>query len=150
MSKMSDLPQSLQDVAEVIGLEKAIIISRLYGGKRLFVPIGQFPASHPLNNLIGEQSLKLLCQYFGGCLLEICKPDKAILADRNRELIKDRQAGVTIPGLASKYGLTERWVRVILHSEPKPERSAVQSNVVQMDLFRQQDPLGGRNSQRLD
>lgn len=141
MPKMSDLPQSLQDIAEVIGLEKAIIISRLYGGKRLFVPIGHFPDSHPLRDLVGDQALKLLCQYFGGCLLEICKPDKAILADRDRDLISDRDAGETIPNLATKYGLTERWVRAILHRKPKPEPVPPVSNVVQMDIFRQSDKI---------
>lgn len=144
MSKLSDLPYSLQDLAEIIGLEKTIIISRLYGGKRLFVPAGKFPDDHPLRDLIGDQALVLLCQHFGGQLMEICKVDSILIADRNEALITDRSAGMTIPNLARKYGLTERWVRHILSQHRKRQAKQCKTDLdgfytpppVQLNFFR--------------
>lgn len=108
-----ELPQSLTEVLEVIGLPSTIKLVKEYGGTRIFVP-SRLKAQHKLANLLGFEHAQRLSQYFAGESLSIARAANAIRAKRNKDIARRYDEGETTPSLAREYQLTERQVYTIL------------------------------------
>jgi hypothetical protein len=110
--KKRDLPKSLQEIADVIGLAEAILLASRLGGARFTVP-GRAAHDHPLTLAIGQESATILCDYYRGDSLVI--PNKSKFIGRRNDVIRDRFAqGAKVMDLALSFGLTERTVYRIL------------------------------------
>lgn len=116
----SPLPPSAQEIADVIGRERALfLIGKLpKAGSRswrvcLYVPKRIGP-DHPLVSLIGWRDANLLVREFGGMILQPSNCVQVHRDFRNREARRLHAEGWTIGRLADLFDLSERQVANIL------------------------------------
>jgi hypothetical protein len=112
---MPDLPESLTDMAERLGLTVTMQIVKAHGGTRLFVP-KQVHAQHHLANLLGLEQARRLSKHFGGESLTIPRMASAMRSKRNREIVHRYDSGDSVRVLAHAYSLTDRQIYTILSS----------------------------------
>lgn len=116
------LPQSVQEVADIIGQEKAL---RLIGqlpqcGKRswrraLYVPTpARLRPGHRLIGILGEEDAHRLCRALGGTLLQPSANLTSIRRYRDDSLRRQRAEGASLRVLACVFDLSPRQVRNIL------------------------------------
>lgn len=111
---LGDLPQQLQQVADIIGLQAALVLVKHYGGVRLYVPIQMTP-EHILSRLIGfETALKLSKEFGGMDHFDIPRATGALRVVRNRQIADKYVKGKTLRQLALEYFMTERGIVKIL------------------------------------
>ncbi len=116
----ADLPRTLQDLSEVIGLPAVETLVRQWGGRRLWIPCGA-KKTHPISQALGMNAAKRLSARYGGDVIDIPKAKSATARDRNQELIRLYSDGVSVDVLAKEFGLTSRWIRGILSRSPTRE-----------------------------
>lgn len=116
------LPQSVQQIADVIGREQALSLIRQLpraytrghpsGQPILYVP-KSVSLTHPLVTMIGYAAAEKLARAFGG---EILYPAACISierAARNEEIGRLLRKGVSCIEIARLFGLTDRHVKNI-------------------------------------
>ena len=108
-----NLPESLTEVAEVMGLSATTKLVKAYGGTRIFVP-KRLGAQHKLANLLGLEQARRLSHYFGGESLSIARAANATRLIRNKDIVRHYDAGKAASSLALEYRLTERQIYTIL------------------------------------
>jgi hypothetical protein len=59
------LPGMLAEIARLTTVEIAIVIARVHGGRRLYLP-REPKRDHPLSKLIGSKAARLICAHWGG------------------------------------------------------------------------------------
>lgn len=119
------LPESLQDLADVIGLENTIKLIDRFPGISLYIP-HKTTDSHVLVTVIGEASAEALCDAFGGNEVRLPKLDSAKRQFKYHTLRKMKSAGCSNRIVA----------QVLQYSERHVERLASQfRNEHQLDLF---------------
>lgn len=107
------LPESLTEVAEVIGLSGTIELIKAYGGTRVFIP-KNMKTQHKLANLLGLEQARRLSHYFGGESLSIARAASGIRMERNKTIVHRYDAGEGVGSLAMAFQLTERQIYTIL------------------------------------
>ena len=118
------LPASVQEIAEVIGRERALyLIGRLPRFKRndvrggeqviLYVPRHLKP-DHCLVSILGWHDAKRLVDAFGGELLKPGNCCEVYRPFRDEAIRRIRDDGVSIPMIAEWFSMTERRVRQVL------------------------------------
>jgi len=112
---LNDLPESLHDVVELIGLAATLNLVEHFGGRiALYVP-RDIEAEHPLAVAIGITAARKLAVHYGtDCLRNIPRCVDGLRRIRNAELHARREAGDSPATLAHAFGLTERQVWSIL------------------------------------
>lgn len=105
------LPQSLRDIADVIGIEKTLDLAKAYGGLRLWIP-SKPPHDWELFNILGRENACKLIELCGGSQIEIPSCRFLNLELRNQKIRDDRRS-LSIEKLAAKYGLRRGWIRKI-------------------------------------
>lgn len=112
---LEDLPASLREMVDVIGLQATLQLVEHKGGIRLYVPFEMKP-EHWLARLLGFETAAKLAKYYGGQdPFDIPRALGAVIAARHR-LIRDKYAkGKTQAELAREFNLTERRVRDIVN-----------------------------------
>lgn len=120
-----NLPKSLVEVAEVIGLPATRKLVETHGGTRVFVP-RRLKTQHKLANLLGFEKARRLSAHFGGESLNIARAASIHRAKRNVNIVRCYDAGRRVPSLAQEHGLTERQIYTILSKtvQPKTTRQA--------------------------
>ncbi|MDA8140382.1 MAG: hypothetical protein M0036_17180 [Desulfobacteraceae bacterium] len=99
--EITDLPEDLRQIAEIIGLPALLALSARMGGDSIHIP-------HPAR-------------------LATAARDRAIRAEFNGRNYRE---------LAIRYGLTVRWVRVIVAGESGPDEPGAKKDVgKQLKLF---------------
>lgn len=109
----ADLPGSLSEIKEVIGLDATINLVRAFGGTRIYVPAKMGPG-HKLIAALGEEASTALSKRFKGEEIAVPRAAKALKAVRDREMCILYDTGTSVPNLAKKFQLTERQVYTIL------------------------------------
>lgn len=109
-----DLPESLQEIAEVIGLDQTLVLVRRFGGCRIYIPASV--DGHSLVDVLGKDGAHALASIYGGEHVEIPRAIKAVRdrAIRARFYGTDGTDGEGYQDLALAYMLTERQVRRII------------------------------------
>lgn len=109
------LPESMREVASVIGLPATLRLVERYGGFiQLYIP-KDVQEGHPLALALGMEPAQALAAAYGGDYLKsIPKGASAIRAARDRALLRRIREGVSKADAAREYGLTERRVWQIL------------------------------------
>lgn len=117
------LPTTVQEIADVIGRERALFLigqlpcCRVKDGSRrviLYVP-KVLRLDHPLVNILGFRDAERLVLAFGGEIL--CPPlmrERVYRPFRDAAIIRIHAEGVTIGMLAEWFEMTERRVRQVL------------------------------------
>jgi hypothetical protein len=124
------LPASVQEIAEVIGRDKALyLIGQLpQCGKRswrvvLYVP-KRIDASHQLVRWLGWKDANRLVAEFGGEILQPSNCKHLHLALRNRVIVQMASEGLAPAVIAEAMQITSRQVRNILAEKPPEEMAA--------------------------
>lgn len=109
------LPQSLQDIADVIGIAATLKLVERYGGRRLCVPRRLDPG-HELISVLGQRAATALVSTYALERISVPSAGRTLVAERDKE-IRARKGRQTVSGLAEEFGLTERQVYRILAEE---------------------------------
>lgn len=133
--RQEDLPESLKDIAEMIGLGVAVKLMAAYPGRRLFVPARGFPAAHPLRETLSEEELASLSKNLGSMVLTVPTGRKALQAARDRAIHDDRRAGLSLDQLCAKHGLSLRRITEIVTNVPKPLKPVAKPEEEQLSLL---------------
>lgn len=125
-----DLPQSVQEIADVIGRDKALfLIGQLpQCGKRswranLYVPKRLKP-DHQLVKLLGWKDANRMAREFGGMILQPSNCRHLHRQFRNASIHRMADEGMTVDQIAFAVDLTPRQVRNVLRQERPPEEMA--------------------------
>ena len=113
-------PQSLMELAEVVGPEAALAIAREFGGRGVYVPHTAYPG-HIIEQVIGRGAFERLCKYHGGEELR----DIPLAAALENKSALIRATARNYPDLshraiAAALRTTERHVRRVLNGEDGP------------------------------
>lgn len=127
--RLEDLPDTVRDLVDVIGIKAAMCIVEKRGGIRLYVPKAA-KDDHSLSMLIGLDNLEELVKIYGGEEIEIPRCEKALRAVQQRQIISELQTGSSAE-VALKHGYTERGLRLM--KRRAEARGELKTN--QMDLF---------------
>lgn len=110
-----DLPTSLLDVAETLGLRVALALMAHFGGRDVKFPREPGP-DHEVVKALGEQDARALCAFLSGQQVYI--PHNRTRRS-HRPAVLDMQArGMTRAQIASALGLSERHVRWLANRQP--------------------------------
>ncbi len=112
---VSDLPDSIQHLIEIVGFDSALKVVQCYGGGAVYVPENPVP-SHPLAEVMGYISFCKLVSVHAKEHLPIARCLKAITGVRNQQILGEFLAGKSQRKLAYKYNLTERTINTIVHT----------------------------------
>jgi hypothetical protein len=104
------LPDSIQEMVNVVGLPATLKIVEERGGITLCVPT-KVKADNWLTKLIGENAMKSLVKYYSGEEIEIPLCQAAIKAAQDEEIYQNIQKGISQAKLAREFGYTERGIR---------------------------------------
>lgn len=118
------LPGSLNDVIDAIGIDAALRLVEHLGGTRLYVPERMTP-EHPIVALLEHKQAYALAEHFGGDQIILPRCVAAIRAMRDDTIRQQRNGGASTKALAIKHGLTERQIYAIL-AAGEPEESLQQ------------------------
>lgn len=123
------LPESVQEIAEVIGWDDALyLIGQLptlkpKPGKRpnprvsLYIPKRLKP-NHNLIRILGEEQAQKLVAEFGGLIMYPANCNQFPRNSRNREIRRMAVDGMTPREIAEIVGITARQVRNIIRDAP--------------------------------
>lgn len=104
------LPESVQEMIEVIGLQATLLIVEERGGIRLCVP-RSVKDTNWLTQLIGRESMIKLVDYYCGEEIDIPRCASAIKAAQDQKIFEKLKEGVSQAALAREFGYTERGIR---------------------------------------
>lgn len=104
------LPDSIQEMINVIGLQATLLIVEERGGIRLCVPT-KIKADNWLTQLIGTEAMIKLVDYYCGEEIDIPRCASAIKAAQDQKIFEKLKAGVSQARLAREFGYTERGIR---------------------------------------
>ena len=126
MREFADLPESVAEIAEVIGREKALhlIGSLPQSGSRpwrvcVYVP-KRLPADHQLVEILGWHDAKRLSWAFAGMILQPSNCRRLAIRTRNREIRAAANDGAAIPEIAHAFDLSPRQVREVINAQEEP------------------------------
>lgn len=138
---MDNLPKSVRDIIELVGLHPAMALVREFPGNIIKVPTGSVEDGKMRMRLIGlmgpEAADKFIATY-GGERLAIPRCVEAMRDERDRQIIGDYDAGKPVSSLAFQFGLTERQIRTILKRVPGENVSGLHAQITddkQLGLF---------------
>lgn len=112
---LDDLPGSLREIAELIGLPATLRLVEHYGGViALYIP-REIEPDHHLARALGVTAARKLASHYGtDSLRNIPRCVRGLRRLRDTEIRACRAAGESPPALALKFGLTERQIWTIL------------------------------------
>lgn len=124
------LPDSVQEIADVIGREKALeFIGKLpQAGKRkwrvcIYIP-KSLPPDHKLVELLGWHDADRMVRAFSGMILQ---PSNCRFLERDyrrRRVVELHREGLTAKEIGEQVELSAYWVREIISAEVGGERKA--------------------------
>lgn len=117
---LADLPQSLLEVVEMVGLAAALALVEHAGGTRVYVPVA-IDDDHIIMQWLGAQDAARLVAHFPGETLIVPRCLGAMRAARDRRIRAARRDGSRVSDLALQYRLTERQVYTILATDERPQ-----------------------------
>lgn len=112
----TELPQSLREIAEVIGLPIALKIAEQIGGIRIRVPV-KFTTDHYLARLIGQELWPDFWQMYQGQHMDLPRNADYLRSVRNQQIVAEYYGEKTAREIALKYQTTERNVYKIVSRE---------------------------------
>lgn len=100
------LPETAQQLVELLGVEPALVLIRALGGVRVHIP-KHFSKGHKLTALLGEDAAKVLMDMYAGEALVVPKCEQLIRYQQVKALL---DAGTPAGQIALATGYTERHI----------------------------------------
>jgi hypothetical protein len=120
MSERPELPTSIEEIAETIGVRLALKLVQKFGGLEV-----QFPArphdQHPIILELGKEDGYAICKYMGGNSYSVphCRPPRNARA----AVARLEAEGLSRAEIARRLGLTQRHVRRVANAPPTKQLS---------------------------
>lgn len=114
--EIEELPESLAEVAEAIGLSATLALVEHAGGVRIYVP-ERLADDHRLVQWLGRDAAARLSEAYAMEELVVPRCADLLRRVRNRCIRHERAQGARPAELALRYRLTERQVFTILSRE---------------------------------
>lgn len=114
-ARQEDLPASLLDVAEALGLRVALRLMAEFGGRDVKFP-RRPDEDHPVARALGMDDALALCEFLGGAQIYVPhgRPRRS-----SRPAVLDMQArGLGRAEISRALGLSERHVRYLANQAP--------------------------------
>jgi hypothetical protein len=124
---LDDLPDSLRDIVELIGLPATLKIVEHLGGSCIDVP-AKYRDDFLLVRIVGHQAAAKVVAYYAGERIYIAKADDALRAQRDAEIVDRYEGGASMLALALEHHLSTRQVWNIL-KRSKTLRVSPQQNL---------------------
>lgn len=112
--KLENLPRSLQDLGEEIGLEAVLKLVARYGGTEISTP-KKVHDDHPLVLLVGLPAAQYIASHWGGDNLYIPNLNRVKQKIRNIEIVRRFDQGESTQKLALAFQVTSRTIKNILN-----------------------------------
>lgn len=135
------LPRSVQEIAEVIGRERALYLigqlPRCFAGKdghkswrpMMYVPaLRRLTPDHNLVAILGWKDAEKLCRHFGGEILQPGNCAEVYRPFRDRSIARMAAEGVPLKLVAAWFDVTDRHVRTVRREIPQEENQAANDN----------------------
>lgn len=122
-SPAKDLPNSLQDIAETLGLNVALKVIEHFGGQEIKFPV-RVRDDHEVCQALGKEDAAALCQFLGGSLIYV--PHMRARRSIRLDVLALEDAGRERREIARILGVSQRHVRRMANI--RPHRN-------QLDLF---------------
>ena len=116
---MAATPDSLRDIAEVVGMQDALVLAERARHRNLYVP-KTMTSDHWIVGAIGPDKANALVRYYGGCKLDIASGYAIKVADRRRSIQQDHKEGATKAELMGKYKMSARGIDYALAGKTRP------------------------------
>lgn len=126
---IDDLPETIQSLVDLIGIDATMRIVEERGGIRLYVP-KVADLDHPIAAWIGMDAFEALVGMYGGEEIDVARCEIAMQSVKRRQILVDLQSN-SIAFVARKHKYTERGVRKLLRRAEA--NGDIETN--QMDLF---------------
>ncbi|WP_160795915.1 Mor transcription activator family protein [Craterilacuibacter sinensis] len=119
------LPESIRDIAQLIGFPAALALVQAMGGTTFKVPKGRTPEGIALfqwvSEIIGQREAGVIARHYGGSVIYIPRCYDALLELRDRELrarfdslTTGQSANISVRELAGRFKLADRTIWRIL------------------------------------
>lgn len=118
---MDNLPKSVRNIVELVGLTPALALVSAYPGCVIKVPAGMRDDGVMCSRLIAIMGLEAAEKFiatYSGERLNIPRCVKAMRDERDQRIISAYDGGRSVKSLAVANALTERQVRTILKRVP--------------------------------
>ncbi|MFW5499609.1 MULTISPECIES: RNA helicase [unclassified Maridesulfovibrio] len=115
----SSWPPLLQELADTIGREPALVLAEELGGVSEYIPQTAKP-SHKLAKLLGMERMGILCETYGGMWMTI---PRGVNLDPKKPQIQKMLGQKSGRDIARELGVSERYVRRVANEAPKSEQS---------------------------
>lgn len=112
-ARSCNYPGICQEVEQLIGEEATEKLIAEYGGVCLYIPGNLNDENHPLCLLLGKQAAQHLADEFGGMQVYLPRNIARKIAQRNTQIMLDKESGMSQRDLARKYRMTTRNIRNI-------------------------------------
>lgn len=114
-ARIDDLPASLVDVAETLGLPVALALVQNFGGLEVKFPTRPHPG-HPVIKALGEVDGFALCAFLGG--QQVYVPHARPARSLRSEVLELSAKGRKGPEIARALGISQRYVRMVINRRP--------------------------------
>ena len=119
---ISEFPEVAQDLAHLIGEDKALLFLRKFKGQRFYIPssrrgmnLANFASTAVV---IGKKNTEKIYSFYAGTTLEVPTCRSAFNASRNRQSRQHFDAGKSISQLIAISRLSKRSIFYILKEAP--------------------------------
>ncbi|MBF0153407.1 MAG: hypothetical protein HQL64_06690 [Magnetococcales bacterium] len=110
-----ELPVSLQNIVDLIGINKTLCLVEKWGGSSLPV-LRHIKENHQLVKLLGTEAITSLANHFGSERFYIPRAVKILRQQRNREIRAAYDSGMTGDQVARKFKISATMIWKILKS----------------------------------
>ena len=107
------MSRTLDDIADTLGLQVAVRISRSFGGRTLGVP-NEVTEIHPISGVVGFEAARVIVREYAGMAIDVPCERTALLAMRDRSIVEAKKGGASIHELSRSHHLSRRMIRKIL------------------------------------
>lgn len=115
----ANLPETAQQIADVIGYEKTMELVRAKQGDKcrsLYVPTsGRLKDSHLLVQTLGVEAARELANEFAGYTLSLPRCPSVFKQERNKKVIQMRQQGMKYQSIAEELDMELEAVKAIYY-----------------------------------
>jgi|SRR6478672_2635740 len=108
------LPESLQDIYSIIGLDSTLALIAAFGGTKFYVSA---KPSLKLAELVGAEVAKKISDHFGGQTVQVPLAKEFFRIQRDRQIYCRRIAGESSSVLAREFKMSERRIKAIYAQE---------------------------------
>ncbi|HAS88138.1 MAG TPA: RNA helicase [Desulfovibrio sp.] len=108
----------LQELADTIGDEAALILAEEFGGVGEYIP-KVATKKHKFAKFLGMERMGILCSTYGGVYMTI---PRGVNLDPLKPQIKEMLGKQSGRSIARELGCSERYVRKIANETPKAQR----------------------------